>query len=155
MKIKLLLFLLLLTYFCNAQDFKSIIIETEEFDEPPTIDGRPTYKIEFVKNKSGDFIADHFLIIWGKQKKQKLKPSLILPKEDIDRFIDWQEKNKNIFTLNELGTNVELIQKQMANVVHKPTFPIKDGFVINTDTFNFCEKYSSFKTLTTGGNGFP
>ena len=60
--LSLTILILVIAFPTVGQDIEHIIVYSQEADEPPTKQGRPEFVITFEKNKSGEFIAQSYLV---------------------------------------------------------------------------------------------
>jgi hypothetical protein len=146
MKFRLLIILTLLTIPSVGQDIEKIIFTSQQGDEPPTKQGRPKYKIEFVKQVSGDLVTSDY---YENKKKRKLRTKTVLDKERIESVVKWQTTDKRIFTQSDLEFDVMTLKTEAKK--NGLYFEIPTDFFVKVDSFQFCQTYKMTKTISTGG----
>ncbi len=136
----------LLTIPSVGQDIEKIIFTSQQGDEPPTKQGRPKYKIEFVKQVSGDLVTSDY---YENKKKRKLRTKTVLDKERIESVVKWQTTDKRIFTQSDLEFDVMTLKTEAKK--NGLYFEIPTDFFVKVDSFQFCQTYKMTKTISTGG----
>src|SRR5687767_13979545 len=129
MKHLLLIILTILTFPSVGQEIEKIIFTSQQADEPPAKHGRPTYTIQFNRQKSGEFIASDFSVY---KKKKKLKDKVTIEKERIEKITDWKNQNKKTFSQSDLGLDVSDLTRQNN---YKLNFNIPFNLIVQVDSF--------------------
>ncbi|MEQ8301966.1 MAG: hypothetical protein RIB47_01150 [Cyclobacteriaceae bacterium] len=146
MKFRLLIILTLSTIPSFGQDIEKIIFTSQQADEPPTKQGRPKYKIEFKRQVSGDFTTSDF---YEGKKKKRLTTETKIDRERTKRAIKWQTIDKRNFTALELEFDPRTLKT--GTYKNELSFDIPTDFIVNVDSFQFCQTYKMTKTISTGG----
>lgn len=147
MKYKLLTILTLTTIFQSVgQDIDVIAFTTQQADEPPTKQGRTLYTIEFKRQLNGELTASTY---YENTDRQKLKETITVDKERVDKVKEWSAANKNSFTQSELELSITTLRNQASN--HTLNFEIPADLLVRIDSFQFCQAYKMTKSISTGG----
>lgn len=131
-----------------GQEIEKITFTSKQHDEPPTKQGMPEFKIEYIKDSSGNFTANHYL---KDKKKLKLGTPITIEKQRINVIELWNLNDVNEFKLLEFGINKDQIKKRANENDYKLNFSIPDNPTIQIDTFNICQNWRMFETIIIGG----
>jgi hypothetical protein len=117
----------------GGQDIHTIVLSSIEADEPPTKQGRSEFTITF----------QHDGEIW------KSSQQVTIDDRQVRKIRLWRAENKKLFMLSELGVTYD----ELSNAAPKfaLTFDITKEFVVNIDSFVFCQGYKMTRTISTGG----
>lgn len=132
-----------------GQEIEKITFTSRQHDEPPTKQGRPEFKIEYIKNSSGNFIANQYL---KDKKKLKLESPITIEKQRINAIELWILNDITEFKLLEFGISKDQLEKIANENDYKLNFRIPDNPTIQIDTFNVCQNWRMFKTISMGGH---
>jgi hypothetical protein len=150
MKRLITIILLATTLTANCQ-IKSLTIETQEADEPPTKQGRPKYSMEFIRNKHGDLETSFFKV---DNKRRALKP-VVIEKSRLDTLSKWLIVNKRDFKISEFYTDEKIHLQYFNDSQYRLNIPIQGNILIQTDSFTFCQNHRNIqRTLSNGGYSF-
>ncbi len=149
MKYLVLIILTILTFPSAGQEIVKIIFTSQQADEPPTIQGRPKYTMEFNRQASGEFMASDVSV--GKKKK-KLENRATIDSERIKKITAWRNLNKVTFSQSDLGLETATLKSKTNK--YKLTFDIPSDLVVKIDSFQFCQMYQMTSTISTGGETF-
>jgi hypothetical protein len=141
----IILFTIVLTG--NCQKIKSIAIETQEADEPPTKEGRKKYSIEYKINKLGDLETSYFKV----NNKRQIIKTLVIEKSKVEALESWLTLDKRDFKFSDFDTDEEEHVNYFNNSQYKLNIPIEGKIIIQTDSFAFCQGHSIQRVLSTGG----
>ncbi|WP_420387015.1 hypothetical protein [Roseivirga sp.] len=148
MKYILLFALAILTFTSFGQEVEKIIFTSQKHDEPPTKQGRPKYKIEFLKESNGDFTASVFYI---NRRKKKLKDRVRIEKERVEKITEWRILNKKTFSLSDLELDISELTPQND---YKLNFDIPTNLTVEVDSFRFCKSLDFRPDYVIGGQEF-
>lgn len=141
MKYALIMTLTLCTVISSrGQDTVRIILTTQRADEPPTKQGQPKYKIEFKRNKNGDFVAAD---VRKNKKKIRLKDKVTIERDRIKKVAEWKTQDKRHFTQVDLGLDPVVLREKTRTSNYKLNFDIPTNFIVQVDSFNFARLTSS------------
>ena len=90
-----------------GQEIEKITFTSKQYEEPPTKQGRPEFKIEYIKDSLGNFTANHYL---KDKKKLKLETPITIEKKRINAIKLWNLNDVNEFKLLEFGINKDQIE---------------------------------------------
>lgn len=125
---------------------KEVIFFSQQADEPPTRQGRPTYSIRFKLTESGDFVASDY---YENRTRRKLKSKATIDKATVEKALEWRRTNKNHFTPLELGFDVGSLRARKSE--YKLNFDIPSDLVVKVDSFHFCQAQKMMESFSTGG----
>lgn len=149
MKYRLLLLLSLLTVFSSAgQEIDKIVFSSQAFDEPPTVRGKPTRTVEYVKDELGNCTASHY---HKNRKKIKLRTAIKIEKERLIKIGEWRTNNSSTFELADVGLDDDRIRRRAKDKDFETAFELPTNFLIRTDSFNLCQSWKMTRAYSTGG----
>ncbi len=150
MKYRLLFILTLIVIIPSiGQDISKIVFTSQDFDEPPTKQGKPLLTVEYTKDDSGNFTATHYL---ENNRRRKLETSVTIEKERVKIFKEWRTKGLKTFGLSDLGVNDDLIRDRAKSKDFKTTFGLPDNLLMQTDSFSYCQKWKMTKSIAIDGH---
>ena len=133
---------------CLAQGIEKIVIVSQKADEPPTKPGPAEYRIEYKINSDGDFIATD---VKKDSKKRRLSEIKKIEGQRIKKIQHWENSKKVNFTILDLSIDRETLEFEAQKSNYRLNFPIPGEFVLNVDSFKFCQNYIMTKSTSTGG----
>ncbi|ANQ48580.1 hypothetical protein MY04_1203 [Flammeovirga sp. MY04] len=165
MRLNILFLLLFFPLLIQAQnqiiefnDLTSIIVESQQSNEPHVKGGHTIYSLCFTKNENGDFISNE--IVYQKDKKNKvnrLNNTITISKKAVETFLYSLNEDKSQFKLQDLGLAHEKLDTNI-NVDHSSaltfTKTINDDFLFDIDSFSYCNSFQSIKKHIIGGKFF-
>lgn len=125
------------------------MFSSQGYDEPPTKQGKPLLTVEYMKDASGNYTATHY---YENKKKRKLETPRTIEKERIEIIEGWRTSDLKTFKTSDLGLNDELIRKKAQDKDFKITFGLPDNLLLETDSFNLCQRWKMTKSHSTGGH---
>jgi hypothetical protein len=145
------IFLILLAGELYSQPFKSIIIETADEDEPPTLQNRDNFRIEYRRNKQGGFEASYFT---KNGNKILLPHPYTIEKDKIDVFENWTRSDKKKFVSSDFQIDDEVIFSYLDEHKINLNFKPKQSIQIKVDSFSYCQSQNMLIKDQIGGYAF-
>jgi len=144
---QIIIFLLLFSFNLKSQDITGLVYISKEADEPPTRDGRPTYKIVFKPDEKGNFIANNF----KKDRKNIKVREITISNTKLKSAINQKLSDKRAFPINEFIIDLDELNKSIEDHDFVLIKSISDSLILKIDSFNYCNQFVSLKSFLIGG----
>lgn len=117
----------------TGQGIETIVVYA---DNASGVNAKVLGKIEFRKDKAGNFVARNYRI---NNKQRRANPKLIIDSKSVTKMYEW--KRRNGFTLAELATGYSMTIDSLAPPRGYTNFEIRRDKAIQIDSFMFCQTY--------------
>lgn len=118
----------------TGQEIETIVVYA---DNASGVNAKVIGRIEFRKDKTGNFVARNFRI---NNKQRRTNPKLIIDSKNVTKMYEW--KTKNEFTLTELAAGYSMTIDSLTPQKGYTSFEIGSDKAIKIDSFMFCQTYS-------------
>lgn len=132
-----------------SQAIEKIVFTSQRADEPPTINGQPTYVIEFTDVTDRELATSNY---FENKTRKNLREKITIEKERTEKVAMWTMRDKRIFSPSELEFDITSLRT--AKINHTLNFEIPMNLVIKVDSFQFCQAYKMTRSIATGGEKF-
>jgi hypothetical protein len=129
-----------------ATEVQRIVLTYKKFDEPPVVGGRPEYTIIFNLDNTQLITASYSV---GKDRVT-LEDTLSYSSSLVKTITEWA-KDKQIFSLNDLGLTRGRIEDTIVFKKNELVLPMPDDLVVNLDSLSICKAHLMKQVVSIGG----